>query len=135
MRSRLHFRWDNPPHVTSPTWGPPPSCTQALSPIGLLGSKPYSKIKIWHQLFKRRMALSTGQISIQWINIRQTNCTIHWIEIYPLDNAILLLNNWNQKNSSEILTNNPTQLFHSLTTATEISKSIKFQSLMKALQK
>ena len=31
MRSRLHVRWGNPPHVTSPTWGPPPSCKQALS--------------------------------------------------------------------------------------------------------
>ena len=31
MWSRLHVRWGNPPHVTSPTWGPPPSCKQALS--------------------------------------------------------------------------------------------------------
>ena len=30
MWSRLHVRWGNPPHVTSPTWGPPPSCKQAL---------------------------------------------------------------------------------------------------------
>ena len=28
--------------------------------------------------------------------IRETNCVIHRIEIYPVDNAILLLNNWNQ---------------------------------------
>ena len=28
--SRLHVRWGNPPHVTSPTRGPPPSCKQAL---------------------------------------------------------------------------------------------------------
>ena len=28
--SRLHVRWGDPPHVTSPTWGPPPTCTQAL---------------------------------------------------------------------------------------------------------
>ena len=27
---RLHVRWGNPPHVTSRTWGPPPSCKQAL---------------------------------------------------------------------------------------------------------
>ena len=26
--------------------------------------------------------------------IRETNCTIHWIEIYPLDSAIHLLNHW-----------------------------------------
>ena len=25
MWSRLHIRWGNGPHVTSPTWGPPPS--------------------------------------------------------------------------------------------------------------
>ena len=31
MCSRSHVRWGNPPHVTSPTWGPPPSCKQALS--------------------------------------------------------------------------------------------------------
>ena len=31
MWSRLHVRWGNPPHVTSPTWGSPPSCKQALS--------------------------------------------------------------------------------------------------------
>ena len=30
--SRLHDRWGDPPHVTSPTciWGPPPQCKQAL---------------------------------------------------------------------------------------------------------
>ena len=31
MLSRLHVRWGKPPHVTSPTWGPPPSCKQALN--------------------------------------------------------------------------------------------------------
>ena len=30
MGSRLLVRWGNPPHVTKPTWGPPPSCKQAL---------------------------------------------------------------------------------------------------------
>ena len=30
MLSRLHVRWGNPPHVTPPTWGPLPSCKQAL---------------------------------------------------------------------------------------------------------
>ena len=29
--SRLHDRWGDPPHVTSPIWGPPPPCKQALS--------------------------------------------------------------------------------------------------------
>ena len=27
----------------------------------------------------------------------ETSCAIHWIEIYPLDNAIHLLNNRDQK--------------------------------------
>ena len=29
--SRLHDRWGDLPHVTSPTWGPPPPCKQALN--------------------------------------------------------------------------------------------------------
>ena len=31
MWSHLHVRWGNPPHATSPTWGPQPSCKQALN--------------------------------------------------------------------------------------------------------
>ena len=27
---RLHGRWGDPPHITSPIWGPPPPCKQAL---------------------------------------------------------------------------------------------------------
>ena len=27
---RLHDRWGDPPHVTTPIWGPPPPCKQAL---------------------------------------------------------------------------------------------------------
>ena len=30
MRSRLHVRWGDPPHVTAPIWGPPTPCKQAL---------------------------------------------------------------------------------------------------------
>ena len=33
MWSHLHVRWGNPRHVTSPTWGPQPSCKQALSAV------------------------------------------------------------------------------------------------------
>ena len=36
--------------------------------------------------------------TIQLISIWETNCTIHWIEIYPVDSAIHLLNNWDQAN-------------------------------------
>ena len=30
MGSRLQVRWGNSPLVTTPSWGPPPSCEQAL---------------------------------------------------------------------------------------------------------
>ena len=33
---------------------------------------------------------------MQRISIRKTNCTIQWIEIYPVDSVINLLNNWGQ---------------------------------------
>ena len=34
--------------------------------------------------------------TIQLISIWETNCTIHWIEIYPVDSTIHLLNNRGQ---------------------------------------
>ena len=36
----------------------------------------------------------TGQITIQRISIRETNCAIQRIDFYPGDSAIQLLNNW-----------------------------------------
>ena len=51
-------------------------------------------VKYWLGLFKRWIALSTGQVTIQRISIRETNCAIQWIEIYPVDSLIHLLNNW-----------------------------------------
>ena len=30
------------------------------------------------------------------LGIRETNCIIYWIEIYPVNSVILLLNNWGQ---------------------------------------
>ena len=44
------------------------------------------------RLFKRWIALSTGSITILRIS-RESNCTIHWIMIYPVDSAIQPLNN------------------------------------------
>ena len=32
--------------------------------------------------------------TIQWLSIRESDCTMHWIEIYPVDSAIHLLDNW-----------------------------------------
>ena len=34
------------------------------------------------------------KITIPWISIRETNCAIQWIVIYPVDSVIHLLNNW-----------------------------------------
>ena len=43
---------------------------------------------------------------IQWINIRKTNtCAIHWIEIYPVDSVIHLLNNWGQGSETSAVWN------------------------------
>ena len=40
--------------------------------------------------------LSTGEITIQRINIRETDYVINWIEIYPLDSVIHRSTNWGQ---------------------------------------
>ena len=48
------------------------------------------------QLFKSWLVTSAGSITIQYRNIRETNCTIQWIENYPVDSAIHLFNNWDQ---------------------------------------
>ena len=37
--------------------------------------------------------VQTLDSSIQRISIRKTNCVIHWIDFYPVDNAIQRLNN------------------------------------------
>ena len=34
-----------------------------------------------------------GKITIQRKRIWETNCVIHWVEIYPMDSTIHLLNN------------------------------------------
>ena len=54
---------------------------------------PRTSLMNWSWLFKQSwIVLSTGYITIQWISIWET--TIHWIEIYLVDSAIHLLNNW-----------------------------------------
>ena len=45
-------------------------------------------------LCKLWIVFSTGYITIQRINISETNCVIRWIEIYPVDSTMHLLNNW-----------------------------------------
>ena len=42
--------------------------------------------------------MAKPQLFKRWISVRETNCIIYWIEIYPVDSAIQLLNNWGQYN-------------------------------------
>ena len=46
--SRLHDRWGDPPHVTSPIWSPPPPCKQALSFLNFQSGEVSWKIKRLH---------------------------------------------------------------------------------------
>ena len=57
-------------------------------------------------LFKRWIAMSTGKIAFQRISISETNCVIQWIEIYPVDSFIYLLNNQGRFNIFALLTRN-----------------------------
>jgi len=58
------------------------------------------------QLFKGWITLSTGYITIQWINVNKTNHAICWIVIYPVDSIIQPLNNPGQmKNAPEGIAN------------------------------
>ena len=58
------------------------------------------------QLFKRWIALSTGQKSNQWITQLVSQILIHWIVIYPVDSAIQRLRNrgqeWEEKVSHQL---------------------------------
>ena len=53
-------------------------------------------MKIRPRLFQRWIALSKREITVQRIRIRETNCAIHWVAIYPMDGVIHLLNYWGQ---------------------------------------
>ena len=55
---------------------------------------PWSSITPWPRLSKRWIPLSIGKITIPRISVRETNCAIQWIVIYPVDSAIHLLINW-----------------------------------------
>ena len=59
----------------------------------------------WPQLFKNWIALSTGEITIQRISVKETNyaCATQWIVIYPVDSVIHLLNNWGQYGTTKTL--------------------------------
>ena len=55
------------------------------------------------QLFKRRIALSAGSISIHRITQLVSQILISWLVIYPLDSTIQLLTNWGQDLSTHII--------------------------------
>ena len=48
----------------------------------------------WPKLFKRQIALTTTQISIQWIAQLVSLIFIQWMVIYLMDSSIQLLKNW-----------------------------------------
>ena len=50
--------------------------------------------------------MSTGKIAFQRISISETNCVIQWIEIYPVDSLIYLLNNQGRFNIFALPTRN-----------------------------
>lgn len=58
------------------------------------GSFYSHSLKVRPRLFERWIELSTGQITIHRISIWETSCVNHWIEIYPSDSVIHLLNDW-----------------------------------------
>ena len=41
-------------------------------------------VPVWSRN-KRWMVQSTGKITLQWISIRSTSCTIHWIKVYSVN--------------------------------------------------
>ena len=51
--SRFYDRWGDPPHVTSPVWGPPPSCKQALRIRNLLCKSSTDK----HEILWKKYAI------------------------------------------------------------------------------
>ena len=46
------------------------------------------------RMFNCWMALSTGYIALQRMNIRENNCIILEVVIYPVDSVTHLTNNW-----------------------------------------
>lgn len=67
------------------------------------------------QLFKGWIKLTTREISIQWLNVDKTDCTIHWIMIYPVESIFQSLINWGQPGKTQ-------QLLHQLGSDKQQSK-------------
>ena len=62
------------------------------------------------------------KISTQWINITKTNCVIQWIEIYPVNSAIQLLNNQGQVDKSYYNNNSNIVTIYTFNNSVVISK-------------
>ena len=72
-----------------------PACKKHLKKISVTRmKKPNLKTRV--QLYKGRIILSNGQITIQQISDSKTYSVIHLTKIYPVDSVIQPLNNWGQ---------------------------------------
>ena len=91
MWSRLHVRWGNPPHVTSPTWGPRPSCKQALS----FRAEKRSAQASAHHLSQAQgglfCVLTEGVDCVCLWNARGANVCSLWRSVKPFYSFLLLL--------------------------------------------
>ena len=67
------------------------------------------------RLFKRWIALSSGQISLQWITQLVFLILIRWIVLYPMDSAIQRLNNRGQMLDTRQQANNSNKLIRKST--------------------
>ena len=88
MWSRLHVRWGNPPHVTSPTWGTPPSCKQALK--SYIQRKRMRKWRADSKLdgIKRESVVCTSV----WVRSRQSRGRLRqlWVPLSVENNVAII---------------------------------------------
>ena len=47
-----------------------------------------------HKSIFLALVVQTLNSAIQQISVRESNCVVHWIEVYPVDRIIHLLINW-----------------------------------------
>ena len=79
--SRLHDRWGDPPHFTSPIWGHPPPCKQALRKLSTCSWAKY-----------RRTASASRNLQLR---PNGENQLLNWISLSTYSNLTpLVLTNW-----------------------------------------
>ena len=79
--SRLHDRWGDPPHFTSPIWGHPPPCKQALRKLPTCSWAKY-----------RRTASASRNLELR---PNGENQLLNWISLSTYSNLTpLILTNW-----------------------------------------